>query len=183
MPLAEPPLLRVPMSYEEWLALPEHPRNEFVDGTAILMGDPHPDHSRAQLNLSIALKTTLRGVEVNPVVAVALPRNRVRVPDISVFGERPATNPVTLTPLLVVEVVSPSTRSEDLLRKSRDYARARIAQYWLVDPDNRSIEVLGLADEEEWTTLLVLDDEHPRGQVDLGEHGTVLLDLAAILDG
>ena len=104
MPQAE----GVRMSYDEWWALPEHPRTEWVDGEVIVMADPHPDHSMAQGNLPVALKQGLPDLKVYPVVAVRLPRNRVRVPDISVLTERPTTNPVELTPVLVVEVLSPA---------------------------------------------------------------------------
>jgi Uma2 family endonuclease len=169
------------MSYDEWWALPEYPRTEWVDGEVIVMGDPHPDHSQAQLNLAISFKTSLPGLKVYPVVAVWLPRNRVRVPDISVLPERPTTNPVELTPVLVVEVLSPSTRTEDTVRKFREYAWAGISQYWLVDTAQRRIDVLELVDGE-WEPLLTLDDAHSTGSVIVGDYGTVELDLAAILD-
>ncbi|GAB2445509.1 hypothetical protein GCM10027062_27760 [Nocardioides hungaricus] len=177
-----PQLERVRMSYDEWWALPEYPRTEWVDGEVVVMGDPHPDHSMAQGNLIVALKLGLSDLKVYPVVAVRLPRNRVRVPDISVLSERPTTNPVELTPVLVVEVTSPSTRTEDTVRKSREYAWAGIGQYWLVDTDRRHLDVLALV-EGEWEALLALDDDHPTGSVAVGEHGTVELDLAAVLDG
>lgn len=176
-----PQLERVRMSYDEWWALPEYPRTEWVDGEVIVMSDPHPDHSIAQANLIVAFKQALSGMTVCPVVAVWLPRNRVRVPDISVFQARPTTNPVELTPALVVEVLSPSTRTEDTIRKSREYAEAGIDQYWVVDPDRRHLDVLTLVDGE-WEGLLALDDAHPSGSVTVGDHGTVDLDIAAILD-
>ena len=172
---------RVRMSYDEWWALPEHPRTEWVDGEVVVIADPHPDHSMAQGNLLVALKQGLPDLKVYPVVAIQLPRNRVRVPDISVLPERPATNPVELTPVLVVEVLSPSTRAVDTVRKSREYAWAGIGQYWLVDTAERRIEVLGLVDDE-WETLLTLDDQHPTGSVAVGHHGSVNLDLGVILD-
>lgn len=174
-------LERVRMSYDEWWALPEHPRTEWVDGEVVVIADPHPDHSMAQGNLLVALKQGLPDLKVYPVVAIQLPRNRVRVPDISVLPERPATNPVELTPVLVVEVLSPSTRAVDTVRKSREYAWAGIGQYWLVDTAERRIEVLGLVDDE-WETLLTLDDQHPTGSVAVGHHGSVNLDLGVILD-
>jgi len=58
----------------------------------------------------------------------------VRVPDVLVFRERVDDTLVTETPLLVVEVLSPSTRSEDTIRKAPEYAGA--GQFWVVDlPD------------------------------------------------
>lgn len=48
----------------------------------------------------------------------------------------------------VIEVVSAGdeARRRDYEEKRIDYARAKIAEYWIVDPERRVIEVLGLAD-------------------------------------
>jgi Uma2 family endonuclease len=45
--------------------------------------------------------------------------------------------------LLVVEVLSKDNRSHDLILKRHDYAKAGIPQYWIVDPDARTLTVLG----------------------------------------
>jgi len=44
----------------------------------------------------------------------------------------------------MVEVLSPSNRDHDLLTKRALYGRAGVKEYWIVDPDNRSLEVLTL---------------------------------------
>lgn len=48
-------------------------------------------------------------------------------------------------PDLVIEVVSPGTRSLDEVTKVREYAEAGVAEYWLVDPEAETITVLVLA--------------------------------------
>lgn len=45
-------------------------------------------------------------------------------------------------PDLVVEVASPRTARHDLDEKLHAYARARVAEYWVVNPDAQTIEVL-----------------------------------------
>ncbi len=50
----------------------------------------------------------------------------------------------TVAPLLVVEVLSPSTRRRDLLGKWSVYAEAGVPSYWLVDPVEPSLTVLTL---------------------------------------
>lgn len=45
---------------------------------------------------------------------------------------------------LVIEVVSESNRDNDVLVKRRVYARGRIREYWIVDPDRLRIERLNL---------------------------------------
>ena len=45
-------------------------------------------------------------------------------------------------PDLVVEVLSPSTRSRDLNLKRRRYAHFGVPEYWPIGPDNRTIRTL-----------------------------------------
>jgi Uma2 family endonuclease len=49
-------------------------------------------------------------------------------------------------PLLVVEVVSPSTKITDYRAKRTEYAARDIPEYWIVDPLEAKISVLVLAD-------------------------------------
>lgn len=44
-------------------------------------------------------------------------------------------------PDLVVEILSPSSRSIDLLRKPALYARGGLPEYWQADPDRRTLRI------------------------------------------
>jgi Uma2 family endonuclease len=50
---------------------------------------------------------------------------------------------------LMMEVVSPgsASRQRDLVQKPRDYARAGVQEYWIVDPETETIAVLALNGE------------------------------------
>ncbi len=63
-------------------------------------------------------------------------------PDL-VVADRPqqvSTRGIEGAPLLVVEILSPSTRKRDRTRKARRYAALGVRHFWLVDPDARRIE-------------------------------------------
>ena len=45
---------------------------------------------------------------------------------------------------LVMEVISPGNRNHDIVKKRREYAQAGIPEYWLVDPEDKTITVLTL---------------------------------------
>jgi Uma2 family endonuclease len=45
-------------------------------------------------------------------------------------------------PILIVEVFSASTRRRDQNQKKRLYRDARIAEYWMVDPERRAVTVV-----------------------------------------
>jgi Uma2 family endonuclease len=81
---------------------------------------------------------------------IAVSRRRGRKPDLSVYlrgkTPAPADTLVRIPPHIVVEVVSPRPRDarRDRVEKIRDYARAGIAYYWILDPQLRTLEVLEL---------------------------------------
>jgi len=73
----------------------------------------------------------------------------IREPDVMYFapGSEPADPRSYPTKVdLVMEVVSEGTeaRRRDYEDKRRDYARAGVSEYWIVDPDDRKIIVLVL---------------------------------------
>lgn len=68
--------------------------------------------------------------------------------------------PVTVLPLLVVEVSSPSTRGHDLVRKRRVYEDAGVPEYWFVDHDAQRFECNRLDGNAYAPPVLV-----PRGEV------------------
>lgn len=179
MVVAEKGLLRLRMSWEEFLAYPSE-RAEWVDGEVVVSPPVGPGHALAATGLIVALKSALPDLFVMSEVGVRLPHNRLRGPDITVTDTRPEATWVETAPVLVVEILSPSTRTEDTVRKGPEYAEAGVGQFWVVDPDHRSIDVFTNA-EGRWEPLLHLDQQHPTGSVQVGEHGVVSIDLAAVV--
>ena len=134
---------RVPMSWDEYLKLPERPRAEWVDGVAVIMNVPplHP-HGNATLRLGALLIAALPDHHVTTETYLRLPRHRVRLPDIAVTETVEEDGWISEPPLMVAEVLSRSTRTEDTVRKSVEYAEAGISQYWLLDPPLRTLTVM-----------------------------------------
>jgi Uma2 family endonuclease len=64
-------------------------------------------------------------------------------------------------PDLVIEVVSPSNRGRDLLTKRALYARAGVREYWLVNPEARTIEILALDRDAFHLAVAASGDETP----------------------
>lgn len=177
-----PALERLRMSWEDYLNLPEQPKAEWVDGEVVIVNvPPVPDHGTAVIKLGAVLLAFFPDDQVMTEVPLMLPRNRLRRPDLMVVAERQHSRWVSDPPLLCAEVLSPSTRSEDLVRKSREYAEAGVGQYWVVDPDDRTIEVMRNTDGD-WGVSALLDDDHPEAEIELA--GLVVpLDLRRILRG
>ncbi len=49
-------------------------------------------------------------------------------------------------PDLVIEILSPSTRRHDLSVKYRIYQRSGVREYWIVDPEGKTVQVFKLED-------------------------------------
>ncbi len=71
-------------------------------------------------------------------VRVQVRPNRFRVPDVClVKGPRPAGNILTAPPFLVVEVLSPGDRADELEDKVDDYLTFGVRYVWVVNPRTR----------------------------------------------
>ena len=175
-------LRRIPMSFDEYIEYDpgEGYRAEWVDGVAIVTPPARIMHQYAGTVLVVLFRQHLPGLVPLMDIGVRTAGSKYRIPDITVIERLEDAVFTEQVPLIVVEVLSRSTRAEDTLRKSVEYLHAGIGQYWIVDRDNRSLTVLANA-EHEWTSVLELSDAHPTGSLAVGEYGTVPLDLPAIL--
>jgi Uma2 family endonuclease len=171
-----------PMSWEQFLALPDEARAEYSDGKAYVPPPPTFAHQEVCQRLRDVIKTQL-GPSVVVAVGVAwqLPgdRQRLRVPDLMVLADVPPGDVVTTAPLVVVEVLS-SNRSDDLVRKSTEYLAAGVGQYWIVDHRDRVIDVFQHA-ASGWDLVARLSDDVPTAAVMVPSYGDVQLSLHEVL--
>jgi len=141
-------------SEDDYLWLTDHTRClvEFTDGHVEVLPMPTDEHLRIVLFLYRALYAFLaaRGLGI---VLVAPLRLRVRTgryrePDLLLLlaaNDSRRSNRYWTGADLVLEVVSPDDPKWDLVRKRREYARAGIPEYWIVNPAAEQILVLRLA--------------------------------------
>jgi Uma2 family endonuclease len=142
------------MTLEEFLAFvdaaPDGQRYEAVEGRPVMMSAPDLRHQSATVKLAIALSAGLPDslrVLTAPIdwVLREQPKLYVRQPDLVVIpADLLGQTRLTVPPLLVVEVLSPSTRRTDQVAKRREYARAGAAHYWILDTDLPALEALTL---------------------------------------
>lgn len=119
-------------------------RYEVLDGTLFVTPLPAPAHQRIAFNLMHLLEPYVirhgLGTVLGP-SAVVFGDNELQ-PDVAVIPIGPHDLPREwkLVPraLLVIEVLSPTTRQRDLSLKRRGYQRLGIPDYWVIDPDERN---------------------------------------------
>lgn len=136
---------------EDYLLLPGNHLVEFADGRVEVLPMPTTLHQLIVMNLYRALfaftDSDKRGTVLVAPLRVRLRPGKYREPDVifmlakhaSRMGERWWDGAD-----LVMEVVSdePEDRQRDLVTKRKEYARAGIPEYWIVDPHERRITVL-----------------------------------------
>jgi len=140
-------------TYADYCTWPNDERWELIDGIAYAMTPaPRRLHQEILSDLHFILRKRLAGRPCHVYPApfdVRLPdssetealTSTVVQPDISVFcsekqlDDKGAKGP----PDLVVEILSPSTSSKDSIVKRDLYERHGVAEYWIVDPETRSL--------------------------------------------
>lgn len=170
----------VPMPLDDYLALEGHPKAEYVDGEAVVSPPASSGHNLVQRRLAQVIEDGLTD-EVQVRTDAGYRRgDRHRVPDIAVFTNKDDVVFDDHTPVLVVEVLSPSTWVEDTVRKSVEYLKAGVGQYWTVDRANRVLVAFANTGGG-WDVALRLDDTRSTGTISVGDHGEVALDLEQLL--
>jgi len=129
------------------LAYEEEGREELIGGKVVAMS-PRPkfNHNQVAYNIAVLFAFYLKGKKCVPVadgMDLYLTEGERYVPDFMVVCDPDKIKPdgVHGAPDLVAEVLSPSTTRRDKTHKKNIYAQCGVQEYWLVDPNNKSIEV------------------------------------------
>jgi Uma2 family endonuclease len=154
------------LSLEEYLTYEDgtEARYELVDGELVRMSQGTGKHGDISEFLNDEFKAQIKHsqrpwVSKDMKLSIQSPRGRrwetARIPDVVVLplaqwelmADREAFIPLNdPPPLLVVEVVSPSTVAVDYRAKYSEYAVLDIPEYWIVDPIGMKLTVCTLAD-------------------------------------
>ena len=148
-------------TFADVLTWEENERAEIINGEAVMMAPP-PSRIHQEISGEIfrQLANYLEGKKCRVYHAPFAVRlfeqdgdtpedvDTMVEPDISIVCDRDKLDKHGCkgAPDMVVEILSPSTRRHDRLVKLGLYQRAGVREYWIVDPDNRSAQVLTLTD-------------------------------------
>ena len=115
---------------------------ELVEGEIICMNAQYMRHASIKTALVVELVAALRriGSALRAVVevGVALSHDSMPEPDITLTSYR-GSGPVPIETVALLVEVSDTTLDNDLGRKAALYARAGVAEYWVVDVEGNSI--------------------------------------------
>lgn len=137
--------------------LPDGERGELINGRLYMMASPTLIHQDmlGWLNMKIRLyieesKGSCKVLPAPFAVYVLNDESNYVEPDISVICDRNKLDEKGChgAPDWVIEIVSPSSKYMDYVRKLGLYQMAGVREYWIVDPVQRSVTVYGMEHEE-----------------------------------
>ncbi len=144
-------------TYEDYLKLPEKPGYRFEILEGFLIKEPSPSMHHQRLSREIGRRLMAFFDDYDPdgelffaPLDVTLSINNVVQPDIlfvssnrrEIMREDRIDGPCDL----VVEIMSPTNRRKDRLQKMEIYRKAEIPHYWIVDPEENTLEAFMLKD-------------------------------------
>jgi len=123
---------------------------ELINGVVVRRAAPSPYHQEISQNLNLAISLFVRSESLGKVFTaptdVFLNDYNHVIPDIF-FVSRENLGIVDYrhgiygVPDLMVEIISPGSILQDRVEKRDAYQRASVREYWMVDMNNRSIEI------------------------------------------
>jgi Uma2 family endonuclease len=140
----------VRFTHHDYLLLPEDKRYEILDGELYVVAAPNIRHQSVSLDLKVALIQHIKEMGLGKILDapcdVILSEENVVQPDIlfvrkerlGIIGDMNIHG----APDLVVEILSAGTRTKDLEIKRKIYLGFGVQEYWIVDPDAATMEVL-----------------------------------------
>jgi len=136
-------------TYEDYAKLPEGASYQLIGGELIMTPAPTPYHQYISGNIYSILKefvekNNLGQLYYSP-IDVYFEETETYQPDI-IFISKERLNIIKETkiegaPDLVIEILSPATAYYDLRKKFKIYEKHGVKEYWIVDPEEKSIEI------------------------------------------
>jgi len=148
---------KIKFTYEDYKSLPESEtkRYELLEGDLVLVPSPTEYHQRISGNLEFILRQFIRERDLGQVYHAPLDvvlgegeEREVVQPDIFFISKERSKiiteEEIRGAPDLVVEITSPGTEERDRGYKRTLYACHGVKEYWIVDPETKTVEVLVL---------------------------------------
>ena len=165
-------------TYADILEWGENVRAELHDGEAVMMAPPLKIHQEIFVQLVLQIGNFLKGKKCKlypaPFGVRLFPKNdrsddTFFEPDIVVVcdSEKLDDRGCNGAPDLIIEILSPSTARYDRLYKFRKYQKAHVREYWIVDPETKTVQVcildndryvVSVYDETDKAPVAVLED-------------------------
>jgi Uma2 family endonuclease len=141
-------------TYADYLKTPDDERYELIEGELLMTPSPVTRHQRISRKIEFMLEKYVTENDLGEIFYapfdVYLDDENVVQPDIlfiskvrlDIIGEKNIQG----APDLVIEIISEATAYRDLVQKKKLYARFGVKEYWIVLPEESSVEIYSLKD-------------------------------------
>ena len=135
---------------DDYYALPDERRVELIDGVIYDMSAPTSAHQLIAAEIYRLIANYIRDKGGNCVpfispidVQLDCDQKTMIQPDVVIVCDRDKiiNRCIYGAPDFVLEVLSPTTRRKDCIKKLEKYMSAGVREYWIIDPKNRSVLV------------------------------------------
>jgi Uma2 family endonuclease len=108
---------------------------EYIDGRVVERNLGTTKHAHWQSRMLVFLSVNYTNLWSAVEVRVQVKPTRFRIPDVTcIWGPMPESSIVHEPPFLVIEVLSPDDRAEDVQDKVDDYLSFGVQYVWVVNP-------------------------------------------------
>ncbi|WP_246945032.1 Uma2 family endonuclease [Bacillus pinisoli] len=147
------------VSLEEYLKIRESNEEllEYIDGTIFMTPSPSTKHQRISNKIQFEFSKFLQGKSCEVFAAPydielkneKMAGTKIVIPDISIICDKSGFTEANYigVPNLIVEILSPSNQSHDLITKLNLYMNYGVREYWIINPMLHSITVYTLNNE------------------------------------
>ena len=172
------------MTEADYYAIPDDIKAELIDGVIYYMASPRVVHQTILLQLASRIDEHIRKnngdcrVIIDVDTKLQTEKDTIVRPDISVIcdPEKITEKRIEGAPDWVIEIASPGEPKHDYLTKLSLYQRVGVREYWIVDPQKRSVITYRMGDEFD-TDCYTFHDSIP-----VGIYGGLTINFAAIND-
>ena len=159
---------KILLTYDDYCLLPnDRNRYEILDGELSVTPAPAIRHQTVLGNLhrflaNYVVANQLGKLFIAPTDLILAPTTVVQPDLIFIANERRhivTERAIEGPPTLVIEILSPTTNRTDRVTKAQLYAKHSVSNYWLIDPDQRTLEAYQLVIDHYDVTASARDSE------------------------
>lgn len=153
------------ISLDEYLKMREQSNEilEYIDGLVYMSPSSSTKHQRISSKLQIKIGMYLSGKSCEIFSAPydielkkeGIEGTKIVIPDLSVICDKSGFTETKYigVPSLIIEILSPSNQSHDLITKLNLYMKYGVKEYWIINPMLESVTIYTLNDENMYEQL------------------------------
>ncbi|MEW9049986.1 MAG: Uma2 family endonuclease [Neobacillus sp.] len=136
---------------------------EYIDGVVYMSPSPSTKHQRISMKLSAFLFNLLAGKDCEvfaapydiELVDEESEEKKIIIPDLSIICDKTGfiEQKYIGVPEVIIEIISPSNQSHDLIFKTNLYQKFRVKEYWIINPILNNIMVYSLGEDNQYRLI------------------------------